>query len=110
MEDQIRKMTDEQILRILSVEAEQYQPEALAIAEDEAKRRGLDLSKRLTEAGGEPVRFTEALKTAFEAGAKAAKSAPGNYVAAGKLVVCSHWAPTSSKKSQPFSIRAREPF
>jgi hypothetical protein len=88
MEDQIRKMPDEQILRMLTIDSAQYRPEALAIAEDEARRRGLDLQTPLTDSGGEHGKFGEAFKSAFEA-AKAA-TGPARFMAAGKPVVCSH--------------------
>ena len=88
MEDQIRKMSDEQILRMLMIDSAQYRPEALAIAEDEAQRRGLDLQTSLTGTGGEHVKFGEALKSAFES-AKAAMG-PARFVAAGKPIICTH--------------------
>jgi hypothetical protein len=85
MEDQIRKMSDEQILRMLTIDSAQYRPEALAIAEDEARRRGLDFE---AAHAGELGKLGEALKSIFES-TKAGKG-PGRFWVAGKPVVCSH--------------------
>src|SRR4051812_38394739 len=41
MKERISQMSDEELLRVVSVDAEQYVPEALALATSEIARRGL---------------------------------------------------------------------
>ncbi len=70
MEDPIKSLNDGQLMRMLTVDSSQCTPEALAIAEAEAVRRGLDLAA--TEQVNDAVKAKE----------------PGQYLAADKPVVC----------------------
>jgi hypothetical protein len=86
--ERIASLNDEQILRMLGEDAGQYKQETLAIAEQEAHRRGLDLKKNVKPSKKKTGVLSSALKSAVSAAISAMK--PGRYTAAGKPVICSH--------------------
>ena len=84
----IVSLTDDELVRLLTVDAEQYRDETLDLARTEASRRGLVVGHQRPEA--RPV--SAALGTALSAFGQgvADQFSPGRYTAAGKAVVCTH--------------------
>ena len=84
--ERIALLNDNDLVVMLTVNAEQYRPEALELAKAEASRRGL----ALVSPAPEPV--PPALQEVALSALRAAGDAlgPGQYSAAGKAVVCSH--------------------
>ena len=84
----IASLADDELVRLLTVDAAQYREEALDIARAEASRRGLELATARPEAKPAGASLGTALR-AFGRGV-AAHLSPGRYTAAGKVVVCPH--------------------
>ncbi len=84
----IASLTDDELVRLLTVEADQYRDEALDIARTEAARRGVVIGDPapVTSPGGAPI------GTALRALGQGVATAflPGQYAAAGKVVLCTH--------------------
>lgn len=88
LELRIASLADDELVRLLTVDADQYREEALDVAGAEASRRGLDLATARPAPGPSGASLGTALR-AFGRGV-AAHLAPGRYTAAGKAVVCPH--------------------
>ena len=84
----IAALTDEELVRLLTVEADQYRDEALAIARAEAARRDLVIEATVAEVRPGGANIGTALR-AFGQGVATAFS-PSRYTAAGKAVGCPH--------------------
>ena len=84
----IASLGDDDIVRILTVDAEQYRPEALDLARAEATRRGLTLDAGVSDS--EPAdRSLGGAVRAFGQGV-ASQLGPAAFTAAEKLVSCPH--------------------
>jgi len=84
----IVSLTDDELVRLLTVEADQYRDEALDLARAEAARRGLVIGDPAPEASSGGATIGTALR-AFGQGVATAFM-PSPYTAAGKAVVCPH--------------------
>ncbi len=55
LQERIRALGDDELLRMVHEEADQYRPEALAVATEEIGLRGLDVEHRADEEGQVPA-------------------------------------------------------
>ncbi len=88
LRSRIASLTDSELVRLLTVDADQYRDEALDIARVEAEQRGLAIGADRPEALAGGANLGTALR-AFGQGVAGA-FAPGRYSAAGKVVLCTH--------------------
>ncbi|HNX49575.1 MAG TPA: hypothetical protein PLS53_07900 [Thermoanaerobaculaceae bacterium] len=100
----IVSLTDEELIRLLTVEADQYRDEVLDMARAEAARRGLIIGDERPEASPSGANIGTALR-AFGQGVATA-FAPGRYTAAGKVVLCPHCG-HDCFESQPAVVSTR---
>ncbi len=88
----IVSLTDDELIRLLTVEAEQYRDEALDLARAEATRRGLDIgdSGPAPKLGG--ANIGTALRAFGQGVGQAVATAfrPARYTAGGKTLLCTH--------------------
>jgi hypothetical protein len=88
LERRIGELPDEELLRLLTTDEDQYRPEALQLARAEARRRRLEIEppdlsedRAGSNLGGALRAFADGVAEEFR---------PGRFTAAGKRIVCSH--------------------
>jgi len=88
----IVSLTDDELTRLLTVEAEQYREEALDIARAEAERRGLVIGASSPDPNPGGANIGTALRAFGQGVGQAVASAykPGRYTAGGKALLCTH--------------------
>jgi hypothetical protein len=91
LRERIEKLSDEDLVRMLSDDPEQYRPDVLSWAKEQAARRNLAVEYAASTDKAEET-VVDGLPEAGEAGIGAAVDATesGNYYAAGKKIICPH--------------------
>jgi len=92
LRERVEKLSDDELIKMLTSDPEQYRPDVLSWAEDEAARRNLAVDFAEVPPKAEEASVAERLLAAGKAGVNAAIDAtePGSYYAAGKKVLCPH--------------------
>ena len=88
----IESLTDDELVRLLTVEADQYREEALDIARAEAARRGVVIGDPAPVASPGGAHIGTALRAFGQGVGQAVATAfrPARYTAAGKALLCTH--------------------
>jgi len=92
LEARIEALSDKELLRMLTGNPQQYRPDALALAKDEAARRNLDMDSNAAAKSADESSMADRLVEAAKSGIDAAKAAmkPAGYRAVGKKIICPH--------------------
>lgn len=102
--DRINALHDDELLRVVTVDADQYRPEALELALAEVERRKLRIPEELPAGTSDAAPVSEALR-AFADGV-ASEFRPGRFTAAGRPVKCLHCA-GETFQSRPALVNTR---
>jgi len=90
LEQRIGELPDEELLLLLTTDADKYRSEAIELARAEAERRHLDVEAPGPSEHSEGSTLGEAFRAI--AGGVASEFRSGRFTAAGKLIACPHCA------------------
>lgn len=93
LEQRINALSDEELKRMLTIDADQYRPEALELGGAEARRRELEIEAPAEDATASSVAsalgaFADGVASEFRA---------GGFIAAGRRITCTHCSGESFK-------------